>query len=384
MTVYGLTPTGFRRKMQSESLASISERQRARISANLATTDSKSLIGNLNQIVAEDFAELWEAVEAGVYAFDSSNAVDYILRALCGLTGVTVRSALPGLAKATVAVSAGVTYLAGTMFAAVDGDPANRWTNLLDFIAPSAGSYPNIGFTSVRLGPTATALAGTLNQIAQPLSGWVSITNPADAEAGTETETVEELRIRRDESVAAQGNGTLPAQVAAVESLAGVLSVKGFENIEDFPQNGLPPHSTEVIVYGPTVLDDDIAKVIYTAKAGGPRAYGSNFGTVTDVKINDGAPQQIYFSRAEEIHPLVTATILSATGYNAQAAKDAIRGAQENAIGIDVLLARLYGALIGVDGVDNVTGVTIGGFVADFDVNNRQVAIIRDVDITLL
>jgi len=78
------------------------------------------------------------------------------------------------------------------------------------------------------------ALAGTINTINSPVSGWTGVTNQLDAIDGTNAENDTQALIRRLTLLSAQGNGPLQAIVAKVTntpSTPPITAVLGFENL---------------------------------------------------------------------------------------------------------------------------------------------------------
>lgn len=347
MTDFGPTPTGFVRKQFTDILTAISDSQKAKISSTLDTTSSRSVIGNCNNIVADELSQAWEALEAAYNGFDPDNAVDYLLEALCALSGITRNPAQPGSVQATVVVGAGFSGAAGDMVAHVAGQPTNLWTNAVPITA--SGTYL---FKSTSLGASAVAPAGTLTIIAQPLSGWTSITNATDAAPGTDLESIEQLRIRRELSLSEAGTTTLPAMaVDLVNALASGTSVRIQENPLDYFANGLPPHSVHVILDTGS-SNNEIAQAIYNAKTSGATTVGGQTGSAIDVNGAAVTPP-IFFDRGTTVTVTVDVTIV-ATGFDAAAIKAAVIGAFPNQLGASAYNSALVQAVRDLGGITDV------------------------------
>src|SRR5688572_31835064 len=97
----GLTDTGFTRPTQDEIATELAEDQRGTISAQLDVSES-TVIGNLNNIFADQLAQAWEVLEEAYNGHDPDNATDDRVVAQALLTGVVRRGATKGLVTATV------------------------------------------------------------------------------------------------------------------------------------------------------------------------------------------------------------------------------------------------------------------------------------------
>jgi uncharacterized phage protein gp47/JayE len=367
----GITTTGFQRKILDEILTDIATQQRARISSSLDVSE-RTVVGNLNAIFADHISQAWEVLEEAYSAFDPDNASDDRLVALALLSGVERQDAQTGLVTATVVTGAAFTgAAAGGLVAHVVDEPENRWVNR-DAVAAGAGTR-SVVFESEEAGAGAIAAAATLTVIAGPVSGWTSITNPADATSGTDQETIEDLRARREASLALAGSGTVDAIRADVLAVDGVEQVKVNENTTDATVGGIPPHAFEVIVWDGSpgaALDDDLAQAIYDTRPAGIVAHGSLTGNAV---TSDGQVVAVAFSRATEVPIYAVVEIESALGVAIADVKAAIAAAMPTLVGGDVVYNRMSGSVFNVDGVDNFVSFTVG--IAPSPVGTSNIAI---------
>ena len=110
-----------------------------------------------------------------------------------------------------------------------------------------------------------------------------------------EGETDAQLRNRRQFSVINQGVNTIESIYSTLQKLgAEFTSIR--QNVESTAQNGLPPHSFQVVVKG--AEDDAIAQAIFDNKPAGIKAYGSITKTINDSK---GYPHEVAFTRPTEV-----------------------------------------------------------------------------------
>lgn len=358
---FGVVPTGFNSKTLEEIMTEIQDSQLANISPTLDLA-TESPLGQINGIFASQLRELWELAEACYHGFNPDGAVEAQLTVLALLTGTQRRAATKStvLCNCTLAVG---TYNAGDLIAHVNGSPDSRFTNTSDVTSPG-GLVLDIPFEAEDTGPIAAA-AGQLTVIAEPVSGWTTVTNPLDAELGADIESDAALRNRRLIELSTAGSESVGAIRAEVSGIDEVLSVQVLENVTDATDaNGLPPHSFEVLIWDNAADDDAIAQAIWDSKPAGIQAYGTGeSGTATD---DTGDDQIVEFSRITvrdvylEIDLDVDATTYGAGGD--QAVKDAVAtfGDQEFGIGEDIILAALYAAIFSVSGVNDVLEIRAG------------------------
>jgi uncharacterized phage protein gp47/JayE len=297
---FGITPTGFNPKTLQDVLASLRTRQRASIDPNWAA-DDESLEGQVNASHAAELAELWEELDFVVNQFNPDDQEGVEQDMVCAISGTTRLSATKGTVTISLQSSGPTTWPAGTLVAQ-DGDPTNVWVLDSNRVAPGAGTF-NADFTAQNTGHI-EAPAGTLTVRLSSVPNWVGATNPFDANAGRNIETDDELRIRREEELRAEGGASEPAISADVEAVnpTALKSVRTLENDGDIVDaNGLPPHSFEVLIWDPApdgpVDNDLIAQAIWNSKAFGIQTFGSTTGTA---KTSAGESKTMHFSRVNQ------------------------------------------------------------------------------------
>lgn len=253
----------------------------------------------------------------------------------------------------------------------------------------------NLGdFESVEHGPI-IANANTLNQIVTPINHWNSLYNPKDAELGDTEETDSEYRIRRADSLATAGAGTVEALRAKLLAVTDVDSAFVMENTTDAVVDSVPAHGFEAVVLDGD--DDDIAAAIWENKPAGIATYGHPPNDV-DVVVTDtqGFEHHIYFSRPDEIDiemeidyhklPDGEGEIFPSDG-EALIASTALTWGQAHVIGQDVLPDRaktpIFAAVTGIAYMAiRVKEVGVGGFVTtEFPIAFRDIAIFDSANI---
>lgn len=377
MTTYGLTSTGFVRKTYEQIVADMRAFMRERISPKLVL-DATTPEGNIVEITADELDSVWEAAEAATGALDPDNAADALLVALCKLSGIYREAATAGTVSVNLTFTAATTIAAGALLLSVAGESSNLWSNDEEIVATEAGTVA-ADFTSTVASSAAIALAGTLTVIATPTTGLASATNPLDATPGTDIEDLDVLRLRREAALGAVGKGTVTAIRAEVAAVDGVIDVRVVENDTNYTSDGIPPRSLYVVVWdgtGEDADDTEIAQAIYDSKASATPTAGSESGVAVD-PWGDSKTQ--YWDRAEQLEAYISITV---TGSVTEAAViAALLASHEELLGTSLLYAALMGVGIGIEGVTNVTALTLGltaapSGTADIPAANNQVIIL--------
>lgn len=211
------------------------------------------------------------------------------------------------------------------------------------------------------------ARAGTVNRIQEYISGLDRVTNPQDAVAGRKTESREDFRDRRKNSVAINAHGTPASVYANVFSLDGVSDVYVIDNPKHTAETvggvSIKPHSIYVAVVGGK--DEEIAREIWKFAGN-----GCDFTGNTTVKIYDESyahPKPSYtvsFTRPanQAVFFRVNVQAGGGSGYE-QKIKDALteyfKTRQKNRIGATVYAIDFIPALSGIDGI-HLVSVEIG------------------------
>ena len=386
---FGLTPTGFNPKTAEEILTALNAFQQTNINANWDVS-SGSPIGQINGIISDEFAGLWEALQAAYDSRDPDNASDQSLAQLALISGTIKKGKEKAQMLCTCNLDAD-TYAAGDLIASKLGDPDARVVNKNEIVSPG-GDVTNIEFEAETEGPF-EAIAGAISVIAEPVSGWNTVENTTPASGGTDIESDPALRVRREQEIAGAGSSRLDAIVAQVSPLTGIISLTGLENVTNITDaNGLPPHSFEIVIWDgatPAADDDEIAQAILDKIPAGIDSHGQLTGTAKD---SQGNTQLIKFSRVAQKPVFLDVDLTETTGYVGDAAVATALATFSDgffAPGVDVILAVLSAEVIALAGVTDVTEIR-----ADFSASPvptvnlaiavREVATIAAGDITVL
>ena len=293
MAEYGVTDEGFKRKRLDVLLDEIDTAVKLIFGENF-NVSPESPDGQINGVVAESNANIWEIAEEAYNAFNPNAATGSGLSNLVQLNGIIRRAATYSTVTLTVTGTNGTLIPAGSLVSTVDTN--SQFTTDADVTIP-VGLTTTVEATAVITGPI-IALATTISVIDTLLTGWDTVNNVSDATEGQDEETDVELRARREKSVARDATAIVDAIFAEVLAVDGVTQLTVLENETNTGPdvNGLPAHSVEVIVVGGT--DADIAQAIFVKKTLGATAHGD---TTIQVADNQGINHPIKFSRPTEI-----------------------------------------------------------------------------------
>jgi uncharacterized phage protein gp47/JayE len=337
--VSGITPEGFERPSFAEIRAALVERAREIVGP--INTGPESAIGQQITIQAEREALLWEALEAVYFSQYPRSASGLSLDGAVELTGITRLGATRTVVQVDLTGEPGTLIPLNSEASTNNGGIFRLVTDVtLDGLGEGSGQM-----IAVETGPV-LALAGTLTNIETPVSGWDGVTNPLDGEVGRPIESDPELRLRRAQSLAVTGAGTVPSiRSRLLQQVPDVTAVSIIENRSDVVDaDGRPPHSFEAVVSGG--IDQDVADLIWLVKPAGIETTGEILVDVTD---SQGEIQPIRFSRPIQIFIWVRLTLTpgeagSFQGGAEEAAKDAIVEFGETlGVGNDVIYQALFG-----------------------------------------
>jgi len=175
---------------------------------------------------------------------------------------------------------------------AITGSPASPAGGTI-----TADPATAVNCESVNTG-TIEALATTLNNIVNNISGLERVSNYIDAIKGNNKETDSELRIRRINTLTGIAAARLEGIRGYLLAVADVSSVSVFENTTlTVDVDNRPPKSIECLVVGGT--NQDVLDAVFDRKAAGIESYGDISGTVED---SQGESHTTKFSRPSALN----------------------------------------------------------------------------------
>jgi len=352
MSDYGVSSTGFKRKRLNLLLEELNSEVKAIFGDNF-NVSPESPDGQINGVVSESNANLWEIAEEAYNAFNPKAAAGTTLSNLVQLNGITRLAATRSHVELTLTGDSGTVIPEGSLISTSDtGDELS--TDVSVTIDGTGNAI--VQATALEFGPI-TMLAGTITEIDNPVTGWDTVNNTADAIEGTNEESDPDLRARRQRSVARDAQAIIDGIRAAVENIDNVTQAVVLENDTDAVDgNGLPAHSFQVVVSGGA--DIDVADIIWLKKPAGIQAFGDITEQIID---SQGVSHDISFSRPTAVTIYVEVTITTFAEYPAngddlikQAIVDYANGdlVDNRSFGLadDVIYTRLYTPINSVAG----------------------------------
>lgn len=358
---YGISSSGFNRKRLDTLLSELNSEIKAIFGDNF-NVSPESPDGQINGVISESNANLWEIAEEAYNAFNPSSATGNTLSNLVQLNGITRLAATKSRVQVAITGAPATIIPLGSLIST--SDTKSQFETEAEITLDGAGNG-TVFANSVLTGPI-QALAGTLTVIDTPVTGWLTCTNALDATPGTNEETDVQLRARRERSVARDSKAIVDAIYSSIANIDGVTQVIVLENDTNATDlNGLPPHSFRAIVVGGD--DANIAEAIWLNKPAGILSFGSVTESVLD---SQGISHNISFSRPTTIDIYVEITLSTNAEYPADgdelikqyivdyANGELVAGAGFS-LGEDVIYSRLYTPINYVPGHD-VTDLQIG------------------------
>lgn len=372
---FGITPSGFVAKLQSDCLDDIVTAVRNNVNPNFDMSPDQP-IGQMANVIASENAELWELLRALYSGLNPNNAEGFILDGVCAYTGTERDEESFSTVVCAMGLNGSSSIPAGST-ANVSGQPSNTWTLVgpasnttgqLIAVGPvvstTAGTYYGM-FSATSPGPVLVN-AGQLTVITTAVAGWNTVTNPAGCQLGANTESDASLQVKRESELAASGSDTVDAIRAAlleIQTSGGANAIQQafvYENTGDVTDvNGVPPHTIHVIIYdGPTpaATNQQIADVIWKQKPSGVGTYGTTSATAVD---STGNTQTVKFDRATITPVYLSLTTTRGASFDAVNGPAAIKAAlvaywqKEFGLGVP-MIARFIG---GAANRDNIQGL---------------------------
>jgi uncharacterized phage protein gp47/JayE len=192
--------------------------------------------------------------------------------------------------------------------------------------------------------------SNTITNIATPILGWDSVTNPSDGAIGSFIETDSELRERFRNTKFDKATNIIESLYSAILSVQGVEDIRIYENDTNITDsNGVDGHSFLTIVDGG--LGSAIAQAIWDNKPIGIQSQGNTVVTVLD---SQGLPHDVRFSRPTQVTVFVQIALTKFSDFPADGEdkiKDAIISYLNTLrIGESVTYSRLYTPINSIPG----------------------------------
>lgn len=332
--------------------------------------DPNSIDGETLGVFAESSANLDLLAQTLYQSFDPAQAMGAALSRLVTLNGIDKMLGTFSLVALTCTGTAGTVISAGSLVNSADG--SSQWVTLDDATIGDAGTVV-VSAACTIIGPVA-ALSGTLTVRVTVIYGWQTVTNATAAIPGTNVETDEALRARRNRSTATPSQAIIDGIYGAILNIQGVTDAVFYENSSDeLDGNGLPAHSFNLVVQGGAAID--IATAIWLRIQPGPTQVGAQAATMFDSR---GNPHVMRFDVPTEIEVYVIVNGNQLPGYptdgDDEVAAAIVAWVLANlGIGDEVVQSALYTPINTIPGV-SITSVFIGTAPAPSSTANIAIA----------
>jgi len=303
-------PSGLQIQTATEIQTEISNYLQSAFGTSLQSLNGTTVVGQLVSALAQVLSSYQEGIDYAYQASTLDGAAGVNLDRLAqnlGLTrniatGTTVTIHMANSSAGAVPIPQGAIITLGAtgdLFGVIDPT-----------VAPPAGAV-DVPVIALVTGPTEVTAGQTTWTITTPFVGsnFLTLTNPAAGNAGTDQESDADLRARVLNSAHLPGNATVDSIRTAIADLDGVTQCRVFENVKDttgitspvvIPL--LPGHSFVAVVRG-SATAASIGQIIYAQKAAGIGTYGDTSYSVTDadgfttvVRYETAAPSTIFVS----------------------------------------------------------------------------------------
>lgn len=280
------TPTGLVIPPQSGVLAGVQSDINAAFGGNLNFGTSTQPGGAPPQVQqSQSYAAIisnnYEVFAEFVDQVDPDNATGFMQDAIARIYFLNRNPAIPTAVQLVCGGALGTPIPVGAQAEDTSGNI---------YVCTQAGTIPvggsiTLSFANIVTGPIPCP-ANTVTDIYQGVPGWETVNNPADGVPGENVETSAAFEFRRQNSVAANGNGSLPAIYGTVFKVPNVIDLYATQNVGDPPitvgstNYTLVGHSLYVAVVGGAA--SDIAQAIWTKKNEGSNMNGNTTVVVTD------------------------------------------------------------------------------------------------------
>lgn len=305
-----ITETGISVPPTQDILSGALQDINAAFGGNLNVTSVSTPQYVLSAERAQAIALAYSSLAFTLSQFDPDTAIGRFQDALARIYFITRKSGTPTIVSATCTGIPGNTLPAGSLARDTSGNVYES----LSAVSFGSNGQATVQFANQVSGAIPCA-AGSLVYIQVAVPGWDAITNESPGVTGTDVEGRDAFELRRQESVALNSTGTVPAIRAAVLEIDDVTDCFVYDNPSDETiQYGatnyeLAPHSVYVGVVGGD--DDTIAQTIWTKKDIGCDMNGNTTVTVYDdsALVTPYPEYQITFNRPTPTEILFAVTI---------------------------------------------------------------------------
>lgn len=352
----GLTEQGYVRRTYDDILNDKIARAKELFGQDIDTSDLTPL-GKFIRINAYDQAIAEEEIEAVYYARFPNTARGTSLDRLLVFAGIKRNPAESACYTVKVTGEPGTTvpadFLVGTE------------TELTYYVVSEAvigdDGTCEVGVCCTQSGDIGNVNASAINTITNPEANITAVVGVKQVTVGKDVESDAAARERFHSTI--QGSGScnedaIRAALLRIPTVQFAAVIANATSAED--SEGRPPHSFECYVLGGSGYEQQIAETIFSKKPIGIKTTGDKSVNITDAS---GNTQTIYFSNTQNISVTVGISFRADNTFPSDGVEQIREKVSEyiNNLGIGKAVVRstLYGYIYAVQGVTEVTALTL-------------------------
>ena len=350
-----LTDKGFERPDFNDLVAAQTARAK-KIFGDTIDASENSVMGKFIRLLCYDLDNAYQELEQCYYARFPNTASGQSLDRLVAFAAISRNPATPAYHNITFTGTAGAVIPAGFLVSTVNDI---QFHTILDLTIESDGTVSGV-VEANEAGTSGNVTVGSINTIVNPSANVSAITHTSIDEAGQDIESDIALRKRFTNTLAGGGSSTYASIKSELLRVPNVNSVIIIENDTDSTVEGLPAHSFCCYVDAPDSQDQAIAEAIFRKKPIGITSVGSKS---VQVKDDAGDYHTIKFNKVADVAIYCKVTIAKNSNFESSGTED-IKSAIINKIntlsnGNDVIISSLYAPIMGIQGVMDITSLTL-------------------------
>ena len=360
-----LTELGYERPTYDDILEAQIDRAKLLFGDDIDTNENTPL-GKYIRLNVTDLADVYEILEHIYYSRFPNTATGISLDRLCPFAGIARNPAT--YAKHEVKFTGVAGEYVPEAFEVSAGDILFHTYDSVQF--DENGTATAI-VECEEAGTIGNVTLGSIDTIVNPDTNVESVEHINISEIAEDLETDTDLRYRFNQTISGAGAGTNAAIEGAIARVALVDGVEVVENNTDVEVNGIPPHSFACYVLAPESQDALVAEAIFNKKPMGIKSVGD-----VEVEIIDdsGVSHTVAFYRTIKKDIYIKLTIATNNFFESegvtQIKNNIVTAINSLKNGEDVYLSSIYGYIYKVNGVVNVSELTMSNDGAAYSTND--------------
>lgn len=361
-----LNENGYYRPPFDEIVADKEQKAKELFGDDIDTSELTPL-GKFIRIDAYELAKAYEDIEKVYYSRYPNTATGISLDRLCVFSGVSRNPATYSLHKIKAYSSEDteqdVEVGIGELVVCGEDDDITFY-NSNNYSVPKAGGSVEMIVECVEAGTIGNV--ASITNIVNPMADIDHIEYIGIYEKAVDTESDYDLRQRFTAAIEGAGSGNSNAIRAAILRVPTVISASIINNdTDEVDVDGRPPHSYECFVYGGEDYEDKIAKAIFDKAPLGIASCSTSENPVIVKVLDDGGYEHtVKFSHTENVAVDISVKYKKNTAFEDDGETQIcdVLTTYVNALGVgaDVIISALYGKIYSVNGITDITELTIG------------------------